>query len=262
MWALAATLVVALGLSGCPKAKAIRALGAAEVAQIGGIGLDGDVVTGRLLIRWPGRSETICVEQVRWQAEGLSLQATAEAPCEAPAAGQTPEQWLAVSTTRDSLAALGSGRPPRGSASMTASVDGVPLELTGGRGLKLRLADGCLVELGGFVGADSASLDVVGLPPRALLRIGVTNVLPVALRTHDAAWRLHRGEQTFAAGPLEVPTELEAGQRFEVQVELDAADALGLAGALLTAGAPLALEADVGLETPWGRVLLRSTLAL
>ncbi len=257
-----ALLALAL-LTGCPKQRAARSLAAAEIVRVESLSALPDGVGARVQVQWPGQRGPICLDRVDWAVEGapeLFLVAEPETPC-GDAVEADPTQWLAVRSTGPALTALAGG-DPGGVTRVQARVRGVELDLEGSSGPGLKLADGCVVEVGGAVGARGARLEVTGLPPAARVYLGVFNPLPVDLETDAASWTFLRGGEPWAGGPLEVPPTLAAGAAFEVSAELGAEEALALATATVMGVGSLSFEAMVDLVTPWGRVTVEASFEL
>ncbi len=257
-------LAAASLLVGCPRTKALRALGGAELVRVTGVELSADAVEGRVLVRWPGKTQAICIDQLTWEADGgLTLIARADAPCRPPSEGAAPEQWLRVQTTPVTVGALASatGAVPGSRSHLAATVDGFPVEAKGGGKPGFSLSQDFVVELGHSVGARSAKLEVKLTPPAVRVHVGVTNVLDRDLRTARCTWQVTVGDEHLRSGDLDVPAVLLAGEEFDVVVELDAADALAIATATVTGPTPV-FTADLGLISPWGKVVLRSEFEL
>lgn len=259
-------MLALLLLSGCPRRKAAQSLATAEIVRVESVTAGPAGLTGRVQVRWPGQKGRICLERLDWSVAGepsLFLEAEADGPCEAPDGDQDPSQWLFVRSTAAALAALArGGGDEAGEARVVARVRGMKLVLEGRSGPGLRLGDGCVIELGDTTGASRARLEVTGFPPRALVHLRVDNPLPADLDTDGGQWRFLRGGRLWAVGDLEAPARLPAGEAFELSMELGADKALALGTATVVGAGEFRLEAELGLRTPWGRVVVVSSFEL
>ena len=252
-------LLLALPLSGCKTARALRGLQGVELVRVEGLYVSPDAVSARVLLRWPEHSGTVCVQSLEWEAGAASLSAVPEGPCSSPDRADPPSQWLAVTASPEALGALASGKQP-GSSLLRAEVDGFALSLQGQVKPRLRLAEGATAQLDGALGMHSARLEVLGLPPTVRVRIALANPLQVDLETAGARWEVRVDGRPLAAGPLDVPELLRAGEAFEVAVDLDPETALGIALGGFTG--KLTALAELAIQTPWGLLQLHSSLDL
>ena len=264
-WSLLLLLLASAALlSGCPKRRAMVALSTAELVRVEVVDFGGDALVGRVQVRWPDQRGPICLERVDWSVRGepsLFLRAEPEGPCVEPERSGDPVQWLRVETTPAALAALAEGDSPPGSRSLlVARVGAVALELEGRARPGVRLADGCIIELGGAVVPGEAELEIRGF--RAWVHLTLTNVLSADVQTGAGRWTFLRGGRRWTGGTLEVPSTLPAGHDFQLSVELGTDQALALATASVIGSGEFRFELELELRTPWGRAIVVSSFGL